>query len=104
MMPTWGSWRLASVPVQSIGPRIRRLSTQSRIRDHAAAAGHFPLWELWRALTALHQVGWEATPNSNWWIAVTTVDHLAATEVGTNTESSILARPELLPRPATHTE
>jgi len=104
MMPTWESWKLASVPALLTGLPTRQLSTQSRIRDNAAVAGLSPLWEPWRALTLLQQAGWEAMPNSNWWTAVITVDRRAATVAGTSTESNTSARLELPLRPATRTQ
>merc|ERR1711865_202966 len=104
MMPTWESWKSASVPALLTGLPTRQLSIQSRIRDNAAAAGLSPLWEPWRALTLLQRAGWEAMPNSNWWIAAITVGPKAAAVDGTSTESDTSARLELPLRPATRTE
>merc|ERR1711865_348265 len=104
MMPTWESWKSASVPALLTGLPTRQLSTQLRIRDNAAAAGLSPLWEPWRALTLLQQAGWEAMLNSNWGIAAIMVGPKAAAVDGTSMESNTSARLELPLRPATRTE
>merc|ERR1712166_7972 len=98
-----GSSKLARLPALLTGPPISQLSTRSRTKDSAAAAGLSPPWEPWRALTLRQQASWEATLNSSWWIATPPVDLKAATVVSTSTESNTLALPALLLRAHTRT-